>query len=108
VERLCDRVAILRRGRLIQVGQIDEFRTSTGIFVVEVEDAKGALDLIHCQPWGQSARLDDQGRIVTEAPGGVGRELNSVLSRAGFVADGISRQHRDLEEIFLELTGDGT
>ena len=106
VERLCDRVAILRRGQLIQVGRIEEFRDSAGPFVVDVEDAQGALDLLHCQPWGQSARLDGQGRILTEAPGGRGRELNSVLSRAGFVPDGIGRQQRDLEEIFLELTGD--
>lgn len=107
VERLCDRVAILRQGKLIQVGRIEDFRESTGPFLVEVEDAQGALDLLHCQPWGQSARLDAQGRIVTEAPEGKGRELNTVLSRAGFVPDGIGRQQRDLEEIFLELTRDG-
>ena len=106
VERLCDRVAILRRGKLIQVGRIEEFRESTGPFVVDVLDAPGALDLLHCQPWGRNARLDPQGRIVTEAPGDLGRELNAALSRAGFVPDGIFRQQRDLEEIFLELTGD--
>ncbi|MGA7173633.1 MAG: ABC transporter ATP-binding protein [Candidatus Dormiibacterota bacterium] len=107
VERLCDRVAILRQGKLIQVGSIADFRESTGPFLVDVEDAQGALDLLHCQPWGQNARLDPQGRIVTEAPAGRGRELNSMLSQAGFVPDGIVRQQRDLEEIFLELTGDG-
>ncbi|MGC2192100.1 MAG: ABC transporter ATP-binding protein [Candidatus Dormiibacterota bacterium] len=107
VERLCDRVGILRQGKLIQVGPIGDFRQSTGPFVVEVEDSQEALDLLHCQPWGQGARLDAQGRIVTEAPGGRGRELNTVLSRAGFVPDGILRQQRDLEEIFLELTGEG-
>ena len=106
VERLCDRVAILRRGRLVQVGRIEEFRESTGPFLVEVEDLQGALDLLHCQPWGQGARLDGRGKILTEAPGGRGRELNAVLSGAGFVPDGLSRQERDLEEIFLELTGD--
>jgi len=106
VERLCDRVAILRRGQLIQVGRIEDFRDASGPFVVEVENPQGALDLLHCQPWGQGARLDAQGRIVTEAPGGIGRELNTVLSRAGFVPDGIGRQQRDLEEIFLELTGE--
>jgi hypothetical protein len=31
-----------------------------------------------------------------------------MLSRAGFVPEALSRQHRDLEEIFLELTGDGS
>jgi len=108
VERLCDRVGILRRGELIRVGRIEELRDSGGPFLVEVEDAAGALNLIHCQPWGQEARLDAQGRIVTEAPGGSGRELNGMLSRAGFVPEALSRQHRDLEEIFLELTGDGS
>ena len=107
VERLCDRVAILRQGKLIQVGRIEDFREATGPFVVDVEDAQGALDLLNCQPWGQRAHLDPQGRIVTEAPGGSGRELNTVLSRAGFVPDGSVRLQRDLEEIFLELTGDG-
>ncbi len=106
VERLCDRVAILRQGTLVKVGRIEDFQDSKNSFVVEVEDAQGALDLINCQPWGQSAHLDVHGRIVSEAPGGQGRELNAVLSRAGFVPDGIVRQQRDLEEIFLELTGD--
>ncbi|HUY08507.1 MAG TPA: ABC transporter ATP-binding protein [Candidatus Dormibacteraeota bacterium] len=107
VERLCDRVAILRQGKLVQVGRIADFRDSTGPFLVDVEDAQGALDLLNCQPWGKNARLDTQGRIVTEAPAGRGRDLNSMLSQAGFVPDGIARQQRDLEEIFLELTGDG-
>jgi ABC-2 type transport system ATP-binding protein len=108
VERLCDRVGILRRGELIRVGRLEELRDSPEPFLVEVEDAAGALNLIHCQPWGQEARRDAQGRIVTEAPGGSGRELNGMLSRAGFVPETLSRQQRDLEEIFLDLTGGGS
>ncbi|HEY6539136.1 MAG TPA: ABC transporter ATP-binding protein [Candidatus Dormibacteraeota bacterium] len=107
VERLCDRIAILRRGELVQVGRIEDFRESGGPFVVEVEDPGGALDLLHRQPWGQGARLDGQGRIVTEAPGGRGRDLNAMLSQAGFVPEALGRQQRNLEEVFLELTGDG-
>jgi ABC-2 type transport system ATP-binding protein len=108
VERLCDRVAILRQGELIRVGRIEELRDTAGPFLVEVEDAEGALNLLHCQPWGQEARVDPQGRIVTEAPDGSGRELNGMLSRAGFVPESLSRLQRDLEEIFLDLTEEGS
>ncbi|MGH7666396.1 MAG: ABC transporter ATP-binding protein [Candidatus Dormibacteria bacterium] len=104
VERLCDRVAILRRGRLVQAGRIDEFGQSEETFLVEVENAAAALELLRRQPWGASASLDEQGRIVTGAPQGRGRDLNLLLSQAGFVPEAIQRQRRDLEEVFLELT----
>ncbi len=104
VERLCDRVAILRRGRLVQAGRIDEFGQSEETFLVEVENAAAALELLRRQRWGASASLDEQGRIVTGAPQGRGQDLNLLLSQAGFVPEAIQRQRRDLEEVFLELT----
>ncbi len=106
VERLCDRVAILRRGQLVRVGRIGELRDQGAAFLVQVEDPGGALELLHRQPWGEGAYLDSEGAIITEAPNGRGRELNLVLSQGGFVPDAIGRRQKDLEDVFLELTRD--
>ncbi|MHB8323722.1 MAG: ABC transporter ATP-binding protein [Candidatus Dormibacteria bacterium] len=105
VERVCDRVAILRQGRLVYVGAIEELRRSAGEFKVEVDDPAGAVAWLRCQTWGHGARLDDGGAIEVQSPTGRGRDLNLALSQANFPPDSLVAVQRDLEQAFLDLTG---
>jgi ABC-2 type transport system ATP-binding protein len=88
---------------------VDELISGHGEFVVQLEPAhlQEALTLVRAQPWGVSARVNEQGALVSAAPQGHGRDLNLFLVQAGFAPDTISPQVQDLEQVFLRLTGNG-
>lgn len=105
VERVCDRVAILRKGRLAYLGEIGQLREAPGTYRLEVADPDGALQWLTSQPWGASASRDGDHAIVAPSPSGRGSDLNQQLCQAGFPPESFSAQQRDLEEVFLDLTG---
>ena len=70
---------------------------------VEV-DAGRAVGLLRRQPWAQQARVED-GLVVTSAPEGRGRNLIKFLVDNGQAPDAVSERQKDLEDIFLSLTG---
>jgi ABC-2 type transport system ATP-binding protein len=105
VQQLCTRVAIVHRGKLITESTIAALVQSDGEFVVQVEPAQPALDLLHRQPWGRAARIDAQGHILTPAPEGRGGHLAQFLVGAGFAPDAITPNTERLEDVFLRLTG---
>jgi ABC-2 type transport system ATP-binding protein len=46
--------------------------------------------------------------VVTGAPEGRGRDLIKFLVEGGYAPDAVSPRQRDLEDIFLSLTGSDT
>ncbi|GMV86072.1 MAG: daunorubicin resistance protein DrrA family ABC transporter ATP-binding protein [Dehalococcoidia bacterium] len=111
-ERLCDRVAILREGELLEVGTPRQLRSRLLGNVVEVEIA-GAIDqpvrrAVESVPgvaevkWvrgGVSCRLPDAGRDTPE--------LVARLVHAGARVVSV-KQAGDLERVYLELMARGT
>ncbi|RYV52095.1 ABC transporter ATP-binding protein [Pengzhenrongella frigida] len=78
VERLCDRVGIIRAGRMQALGTIDELRTTDRLqWLLEVEADPGAvLTAVHAVPGVQAHALD-------ERPGAVLVELAAAGPGAG-------------------------
>ncbi len=108
VRQICDRVAILSKGKLVTVADIETLVGSHGAFRVTMEPGRTAEALALCQrqPWGAKAWLDSDGALITTAPGGWGRELNLFLVNAGFAPETIAPYSENLEEVFLRLTGE--
>jgi ABC-2 type transport system ATP-binding protein len=104
VQQLCDRVAIVNLGRLVLVSPVADLLAAHGEFVLDLDDPAAELALVRRQDWGGSARLED-GRLVTSAPGGRGRDLVRLLGGAGLWPHRLSQRQRSLEQIFLGLTG---
>jgi ABC-type multidrug transport system ATPase subunit len=104
VQQICDRVAIINLGELVRVAPVAELVGAHGEFVVRLEHAEKALDLLRRQHWGAGARLE-HGALVTNSPTGRGRDLIHFLAEAGCWPDTLTERQHDLEEIFLELTG---
>ena len=105
VQQICTRVAIINHGKLIRLAPVHELLDSPGEFEIKV-DAPDALvaDLRH-QPWGQEARVE-HGLVITRAPEGRGRDLIAFLVQNGHQPDAVAERQRDLEDIFLSLTGE--
>jgi len=105
VQQICTRVAIINHGRLVRVAPVAELIKAPGEFEVKVDSPAEVAAALRLQPWAREARAED-GVVVTAAPDGRGRELIRFLVQNGFEADSVSQRHRDLEDIFLSLTGD--
>ncbi|MGH2497791.1 MAG: ABC transporter ATP-binding protein [Ktedonobacteraceae bacterium] len=107
VQQICTRVAIINLGKLVTESTVEELTSAHGEFSVTLEQAQEALALVQAQSWGREARLNEQGALITPAPGNRGRDLNLFLVKAGFAPDTIAQATQDLEEVFLRLTNGG-
>lgn len=101
MELMCDSVAIIQNGRLIDVKQLkavgDAVLPVTET-LFEVDDPEGALAVL-----GQGALKN--GGISVEAGREDIAELNAKLVAAGFKVYSIRALSRSLEDQFLEITG---
>jgi ABC-2 type transport system ATP-binding protein len=105
-ERLCSRVAVIRKGRLLAVGHPDVLRARSGGPRVEISGhgfGEEALDLLRARPEVAAATLQnshlaiDLHRDASTAP------LVSLLVGAGAQVEEVRRGKASLEDVFLTL-----
>ena len=104
VEALCSRVLIINHGRLVRVAPVAELLDAPGEFEIKVDAPDDLVVALRLQPWGQEARVE-HGLVITRAPDARGRNLIAFLVENGHHPDSVSERQRDLEDIFLSLTG---
>ena len=109
-ERLCDRVAILDEGEVVEVSSPDELM-SRGTDTVRVTLAEGidtvpaALDGGDAD--GYEARVEDAELVVeTRNAGGTLAEVMRALDDAGHEVVDVEMSRTSLEEIFVDMTRD--
>jgi ABC-2 type transport system ATP-binding protein len=105
VQQICNRVAIINHGKLIRLAPVHELIDSPGEFDIKVDAPDALVAALRLQPWGQEARVE-HGLVITRAPEGRGRDLIAWLVQNGHQPDSVAERQRDLEDIFLSLTGD--
>ncbi|HEV2756315.1 MAG TPA: ABC transporter ATP-binding protein [Actinomycetota bacterium] len=106
VQLMCDRVAILSRGRCVSEGSVDELLRGTtghGLFVKVDDLARGAEVLAAA---GMDAVVAGD-RIRVSPPGGDGAAVSRVLAAQGLYPSELRPDEADLETVFLQLTGEG-
>ncbi|EFO80236.1 ABC transporter related protein [Oscillochloris trichoides DG-6] len=106
VEQLCQRVAILKEGRLIAQGNVaDLLQREQGIRLRVEGDPAAAIALLHALPWVTG--LTQEGTVIfVDAPSQRVAELNTYLARNDIAVAEIGLRERSLETFFLEVTGD--
>ena len=105
VERLCDRVVIIRSGRLVADGTIPELQaTETPRWRAVVEQTAGSppVQAASLNLPAPAVELDDAGRLVITAAGADEQELLSTAQRLGTVRELGPVRHR-LTEIFRDV-----
>jgi ABC-2 type transport system ATP-binding protein len=103
MELMCDRVAIIQSGKLIDVRSIrqdDPDRTGISRVLFDVDRAEEAVGLLA----EYNAALVD-GMAVLDAGRDTVAAVNARLVRAGFNVYGIRVMNKSLEDQFLEMTG---
>ena len=105
IEHTCDQVAILHRGRCVRTGRVDDIRASGRgpSILVAVGDPVGAIGVL--EDAGMVAEIDD-GRVRVALPGVEAGRVNRTLGERGHWVTELRVDERDLEDVFLELTGE--
>ncbi|MGC1306911.1 MAG: ABC transporter ATP-binding protein [Phormidesmis sp.] len=105
VERLCDRIGIIKQGKLLTEGTIETLRKlipAEEVVVIETEDEAGALAIAQSHGFTPRRYGNDLAFWVPEL-----LELPELLSRfSGVTVESISRHRIGLEHIYLEVTQD--
>lgn len=116
IQQVCNRVAIMQKGHLIQQGRVDELlRHNEQIevrFSQEDETLSAQNVLLQAQSqgsdWIRGVRIErsrqNQSWLLIEAPIAQTGEINALLMRQNLFAVELHPREGSLEEIFLQLT----
>ncbi len=107
VEEVCNRVAIVRKGKIVYEGQIADLKQAAGMTyrLSTTEDAR-ALAVCRAQP-GISDVSERGGQISFVGEARAVAELSQALVEAGALITALAPQGATLEELFFSLTEDG-
>jgi ABC-2 type transport system ATP-binding protein len=106
VQQVCQRVAILKEGRILAQGQVDELlQRGQGVQVRVVGNVAQALELLNGVEW--IAGVQQQGEnLLVDAPADRAPDINMLLTRHEIPVAEIRAREESLEEFFLEVTGE--
>jgi ABC-2 type transport system ATP-binding protein len=109
MQLMCDRVAIIQKGKLIDVSSVQEMTghgTDQALVQFEVADPARAKEILLQAKHDAEITIDDDQIELSmkreDIPG-----INETLVKAGVRIYGINSQKRTLEEKFLEITKAG-
>jgi len=106
VEAVSDRVAIIKKGRLIEETSVNELLGRGEFLRLRADDNEALARALGAIPWVSSVERVD-GAIRAAAPVVRSSELTRALAGQGIYVSEITPWETQLESVFLELTGEG-
>ena len=108
VEELCNRVAIVRTGKIVYEGAIADLKRGAGAtYRLSTTDDERAMAVCRAQPGIADVRVV-HGKISFTADEPVVAELSQALIEAGALIKSLAPETATLEDLFFSLTeGDG-
>jgi ABC-2 type transport system ATP-binding protein len=104
VEELCNRVAIVRKGRIVYEGAIAELKRGAGTtYRLETTDDERATAVCRAQRGIKDVRVE-HGRIAFAADEQAVADLSQALVEAGALIRALTPQTVTLEDLFFSLT----
>lgn len=107
VQLMCDRATIIKDGKLVADGTMDEILGGSGpagwkvyVRISEEEGARAALVAA-----GMEASGDGQGCLTARGRIEDDSEITRILAGNGIYLRGLMRERADLERVFMTLTG---
>src|SRR5713101_1824903 len=105
MEQVCDRVGIIRRGRLVKEGTVDELRGEPAVIVLAtpLDAARKELERM----LGADAVTAVDGTLRVAATPESAADINAALVEAHIRVSELRPAERSLEEVFLKVTSEG-
>ncbi len=107
VERVCDTVAVLAGGRVVEQAAIDELRSRHGgaqRVVIEVSDPQALASALAGEPWAGAVHREGREMLVevTDLEGAY-REVPALVARLGLSLRHFEADEVSLEDVFVDL-----
>jgi ABC-type multidrug transport system ATPase subunit len=106
VQAVSDRVAIIRKGRMVAQGHVDDLLGRGQFLRLKAADDRALLTALGRISWVSRAEQLD-GFVRAAVPLERAAELNRALAAQEIFVSELSAWETDLESVFLELTGEG-
>jgi ABC-2 type transport system ATP-binding protein len=110
-ERLCDYVAIIDHGQLVASGTPAQLTGTIGQLRFRAEAGLDIDSLLAALPPASAAKESPAGHYVIEVHGSVDpwllASVTAWCAERGVLANSLQIESRTLEDVFLELTGEG-
>jgi ABC-2 type transport system ATP-binding protein len=104
VELMCTRVGVIRKGRIVAEGTVDQLRGAATLTVRGTPEATAKAILIeHAGAQNVTALPDSTFSLVIDLQRTA--EINQHLVQAGVAVTELHADERSLEDVFMELTG---
>jgi ABC-2 type transport system ATP-binding protein len=104
VEDVCNRVAIVRTGKIVYEGEIADLKRGAGtLYRLETTDDERAAAVCRAQRGISDVRIES-GRISFSANEAAVAELSQALIEAGALIHALAPQSVTLEDLFFSLT----
>ena len=104
VEQMCTRIGVIRKGKLVAEGTIDELRGSSTL-VIRAQPSDQAMAVLSGEVGADKIQLTDGGAFTLSVDVARAAELNRRLVQAGVDVSELRESERSLEDVFMELTG---
>ena len=104
VEKVCTHVVVLRKGKNLYSGRVDELISSHGFFELKTHQKDHLLKLLESHPNFSHTKVEND--VITaflENPMEA-EEFNRILFKKGIVLSHLIKRKESLEEQFLQLT----
>ena len=106
IDQVCTHAAVMRAGRLVAQGSLDELRRATRTRLA-IRTPDGAAAVAALAPLGVTATAGADGATADLAPDAAIEDLVRVLVEAGVRVRGVALEGDTLEDRFVALTGEG-
>ncbi len=103
VQKVCSHVLILKKGKMLISGKVDDILREPDIFEIKVEKPEIFRELINTTEELKLIREHQDLFIVSFKTQSSGAELNQFLFDKGLVARHLQKQEKSLESYFLEI-----
>jgi ABC-2 type transport system ATP-binding protein len=104
VELMCTRVGVIRKGKIVAEGTIDELKGAATL-TVRGTPAELARTVLVAEAGAENVSDLDDGAFSLKVDLSRAAEINKLLVQAGVAVSELHADERSLEEIFMELTG---
>jgi ABC-2 type transport system ATP-binding protein len=104
IEQICDRVAIMSRGRIVVQGRVADLLAGQ-VLDLRVEPVAEAMRVLRALPWVERVEQGENG-LAVHAPESRAGEVTRALAAHGLYLSRLQPREQSLEQYFLDVTGD--
>ena len=104
VEKVCTHVVVLRYGKMLYQGLVDEMASNEGFFELQASDNSLLMQVLNNHPSVKNC-VEEEGKVIVNLKGKLeAEELNQFLFENKIILSQLIKRKHSLEEQFLQLT----